>query len=310
MPVPDPRLPLIVILGPTAVGKTAVSIALAQRLHAEIVSADSRLFYRGMDIGTAKPTAQERQNLPHHLIDVAEPHETWSLALFQRQAMAVINDIHQREKLPFLVGGTGQYIRAITEGWDIPEQAPDASMRNSLETWARGIGAQGLYKRLQVIDPKAAANIDARNLRRTVRALEVIFRTGVRFSDQRQRGKAPFDVLQIGLSRPREELYARIDQRIENMFVEGFVKEVQVLLDKGYNRDLPSMSAIGYAQIASYLEGEATLDEAVVEIKRHTRQFVRRQTNWFKHTDPDIHWFEMDKDTVDAVEESVRNFIE
>ncbi|KAA3648763.1 MAG: tRNA (adenosine(37)-N6)-dimethylallyltransferase MiaA [Chloroflexi bacterium] len=309
MPLADPRPPLIVILGPTAVGKTAISIELAQRLDAEIISVDSRLFYRGMDIGTAKPTFHERRTVPHHLIDVADPDETWSLALFQHQAMDIIEDIHAKGRLPFLVGGTGQYIRAITEGWNIPEQAPDESMRNALEAWGSKIGADGLYQRLQVLDSNAAANIDARNLRRTVRALEVTLRTGVRFSEQRQKGEAPYNVLQIGLTRPRPELYERIDQRIENMLTNGFVGEVQALLDKGYSRDIPSMSAIGYTQIAAHLQGETTLEEAVVEIKRLTRQFVRRQANWFKPTDPDIHWFEMGNDTGDAVEDTVRSFI-
>ena len=175
--------------------------------------------------------------------------------------------------------------------------------------WGEEIDAVGLHERLQVIDPDAAARIDARNQRRTVRALEVSLRTGVRFSEQRQKGDRPYRVLQIGLSRPREELYARVDQRIEAMLAAGFVDEVVNLLNKGYNRDLPSMSAIGYNQIAAHLQGEMTLDDAIVEIRRLTRQFVRRQANWFKPTDPALHWIEMDEDVVDAVEKTVRKFI-
>ena len=310
MPLADSRPLLIVILGPTAVGKTGLAIELAQRLNGEIVSADSRLFYRGMDIGTAKPTEQELASVPHHLIDVADPDDTWSLALFQREAYQAIETIHGIGKLPFLVGGTGQYIRAVTvEGWEIPKQAPDDSLRNILENWGEDIGSEGLYQRLQLLDPEAANKIDSRNLRRTVRALEVTLRTGVRFSTQRRKGSAPYQLLQIGLSRPRDELYKRIDQRIEKMLADGFVEEVQALLDAGYSPELPAMSAIGYSQIGTHLEGETSLEEAVVEIKRLTRQFVRRQANWFKPDATDIHWFDMNEGAVDAVEEAVRKFI-
>ncbi|WP_299027916.1 tRNA (adenosine(37)-N6)-dimethylallyltransferase MiaA [uncultured Thermanaerothrix sp.] len=293
--------PVVVIVGPTAVGKTEVAIQVAQHLDAEIVSADSRLFYRGMDIGTAKPSVEERQHVPHHLIDVAEPDEIWNLALYQREVVRVIADIHRRGKLPLLVGGTGQYIRAIIEGWEIPPQAPDTRLRHVLERWAQEVGANALHQKLELLDPVAAQSIDPRNVRRTIRALEVIFRTGKRFSAQRRRGGVHYSFLIIGLKRPRPELYRRIDQRIEQMLNQGLVGEVQALLAKGYSPDLPPLTAIGYREIIQYLEGKISLDEAVTLIKRRTRDFVRRQATWFREDDPRIHWLEVDEWTVKRV---------
>lgn len=301
------KQPLIVILGPTAVGKTAVSIELADRLNGEIVSADSRLLYRGMDIGTAKPSELEVRGVPHHLIDVAEPDEMWSLAIYQRNAYQAIDGIHRRGKLPFLVGGTGQYIRSIIEGWRIPPQRPDYELRDALTHWGDIIGSQGLYERLERIDPVAASTIDHRNVRRTVRALEVIFKTGQRFSDLRRKQECRYAPLVLGLDRPREALYARIDQRIEEMLAQGLVTEVQGLLHAGYAPDIPTMSAIGYGEIIEYLEGEISLDEAVSLIKRNTRVFVRRQANWFKADDPNINWFTATGNIVDELEAFIRS---
>jgi tRNA dimethylallyltransferase len=298
--------PLIVILGPTASGKTEIAIQLAERLDGEIVSADSRSFYRGMDIGTAKPTRSERTRVPHHLVDVADPDEIWSLAIFQRAARQAIAGIHSRQHLPFLVGGTGQYIRAVLEGWQVPEGGPDLRLRAALERWAEAIGAQGLYDRLAILDPVAAGQIDFRNIRRTVRALEVILRTGKRFSAQRRRGGSSYRTLVFGLTRSRAELYERIDARIEAMFEAGLVSEVQALLDKGYSPDLPTLSAIGYREVIDHLQGEISLEEAVVRMKRNTRQFVRRQANWFKEDDPEIMWFKVGLQTVGEIEAVIR----
>jgi tRNA dimethylallyltransferase len=300
---------LIAIVGPTAVGKTKIAVQLAERLGGEIVSADSRLFYRGMDIGTAKPTLAERQHVPHHLIDVADPDETWSLALFQQRAGQTISEIHARQHLPFLVGGTGQYLRAVVEGWEIPRVEPDPRLRLALEDWARQIGPVELHARLAVLDEVAAKRIDPRNLRRTVRALEVILSTGRRFSDQRQRGRPIYRLLVLGLACPRPELYARIDARIDDMLAMGLVDEVRQLLARGYSPDLPTFSAIGYREMIAYLQGKYGLEEAVAEIKRHTRIFVRRQANWFKPNDPGIHWFESSPGVVDEMENSIRTFI-
>lgn len=299
--------PLVVIVGPTAVGKTEIAIRLAETLGGEIVSVDSRLFYRGMDIGTAKPTPEEQSRAPHHLIDVADPDKVWSLADFQRAAAQTIGEIQARDRLPFLVGGTGQYIRAVLQGWEIPDQAPDPSLRAALETWRRAIGPDGLHRRLALLDPPAAAAIDARNVRRTIRALEVILRTGRRFSVQRQRARSPYALLIIGLKRPRAELYQRVDQRIQAMLAEGFIDEVRGLLARGYSPDLPTLSAIGYREIGAYLRGRMTLDEAVNQIKRLTRRFVRHQGAWFSENDPAIHWFEMEPETETRIAALIRD---
>lgn len=299
------KQPLVIILGPTAVGKTAISIALAQRLGGEIVSADSRLLYRGMDIGTAKPTMAEVNIVPHHLIDVAAPDAVWSLGIYQREAYLAIDQIYMRGKLPFLAGGTGQYIRSIIEGWRIPPQRPDIDLRDAITQWAEIIGSEGLHERLERLDPVAASMIDYRNLRRTVRALEVIFKTGERFSDLRLKQSCRYIPLTLGIDRPREILYQRVDQRIEQMLEQGLVQEVQGLLEAGFSPDLPTMSAIGYGEIIQYLQGEIGLDEAVALIKRNTRVFVRRQANWFKPDDDRINWFMIsgDDDEGDVIDE-------
>jgi tRNA dimethylallyltransferase len=307
MPLINYPNPLIVLVGPTAVGKTELSIQLAKQFGGEIVSADSRLFYRGMDIGTAKPSLTERQFVPHHLIDVAEPDEVWSLVSFQNAARQAIADIQSRGKLPFLVGGTGQYIRAVSQGWLVPPQEPDYRMRSALEKWAGDIGAFELHRRLALLDPTAAASIDYTNQRRTVRALEVIFCTGRLFSDQRQKSTSPYSLLIVGLIRPRTELYDRIDRRIEAMLAAGFADEVSCLLDKGYSAELPTLSAIGYREMISYIQGKISLEEAVVQMKHSTRQFVRRQANWFKLDDANIHWFNMNEKTIADIDAFIRS---
>ncbi len=297
---------MVVIVGPTAVGKTELAIRLAERLDGEVVSADSRLLYRGMDIGTAKPTLADRRRVPHHLIDIADPDEVWSLAEYQRAANRVICAIHARGRLPLMVGGTGQYVRAIIEGWKIPAQPPNPGLRNALEGWVREIGSLGLFDRLRVLDPVAAAGMDSQNVRRTIRAIEVIFGTGKRLSDQRRRGPSPYRLHIIGLTRPRKELYRRVDARIDAMFRAGFIGEVAALLEAGYAPDLPAFSAIGYREAIAHLRAEIDLPDAVDRIKRRTRQLVRRQSNWFREDDPFIHWFQMESDPLDDVERSVR----
>jgi tRNA dimethylallyltransferase len=305
----DAPRPAIAVVGPTAVGKTEISLQLAERLGGEIISADSRLFYRKMDIGTAKPSRAELGRVTHHLIDVANPDEIWNLAGYQGAAIGEIARIQARGHLPLLVGGTGQYIWSVIEDWIIPAQAPDERLRQALEHWAAEIGAQALYDRLAGIDPQAAAHIEARNVRRTVRALEVIFSTGRRFSEQRLKGESPYQWLIVGLIRPREELYRRVDQRIEAMIAQGFIDEVRDLLERGYSADLPTLSAIGYREIGAYVRGEMSLVDAVVLIKRLTRQFVRRQANWFKPDDPRIHWFECNENSTDEIEHYIRTAV-
>jgi tRNA dimethylallyltransferase len=298
--------PLVVIIGPTAVGKTSISITLAQKLNGEIVSADSRLLYRGMDIGTAKPTEAEMQGVPHHLINVASPDDIWSLAIYQRRAYQAIDDILEQGKLPILVGGTGQYVRSIIEGWRIPPQRPDYDLRDALSLWSEEIGAEGLHKILMRLDPDAAQKIDYRNQRRTVRALEVILKTGERFSDLRKKQACPYRPIILGIERPREELYERVDQRIEQMLEEGLIDEVKSLMAEGFSGDLPTMTAIGYGEIIQYLQGKIDFEEAVSLIKRNTRTFVRRQANWFKPDDPRITWFRASDKLALEMEEVIR----
>lgn len=296
MSAPTGKLPITVLVGATGVGKTAFSLNLAEQLDAEIVAADSRTLYRGMDIGTAKATKAEQQRVRHHLIDVADPDETWSLALYQQKSREVIHEILNRGKNVLIVGGTGQYIRALLQGWSPPELQPHPQLRSVLEQIGHERGKLALYQELERIDPKAAEAIEWQNLRRTVRALEVILTTGEKFSEQRALVEPPYDAYVIGLTRNREELYQRIDLRIDQMIADGLVEEVLALLNKGYSPEIPSMSAIGYREICEYLAGKITLEEAVTAIRKNTRTYVRRQANWFKPTDPTIHWYDISGD--------------
>jgi len=293
---------LIVLVGPTAVGKTALSLRLASHINAEIVSVDSRLVYRGMDIGTAKPLPQELSLIPHHLIDIIEPDQPWSLADFQQAAYQAIESIHDKGKIPLLVGGTGQYIKSILEQWDLPKQPPNPMLRNVLSQWSNQISAQQFHHYLEVLDPMAAQSIDPSNKRRVIRALEVIFQSGRKFSEQRKKGLPKYKSLIIGLHRLRPELYQRIDIRINNMVANGFVEEVKGLLAKGYSPHLPSMSAIGYREMVLFIKGRTTLVESIRLIQRATRNFVRRQANWFKLEDPEIHWFTINSQTESSIE--------
>lgn len=307
---PEEKKKVVIVVGPTAVGKTRLSIELAQRIDGEIVSADSRYLYRGMDIGSAKPSMEERMGVPHHLIDVANPDETWSLAQFSAQAKLIINEILSRKRVPIVVGGTGQYIRALTEGWSVPVMEPNPDLRIVLSTWAEEIGAQSLYQKLAILDPEALKFIDAPNVRRTIRALEVIFTTGQKFSDQRQKNPPDYQFWIVGLIRQRPELYALVDQRIENMFQQGLVDEVKLLMERGYNEELPSMSAIGYREVVQFVHGKLPLIEAKALMRHNTRQFIRRQANWFKPTDTNIHWYSMETNPVEKIVDDVNeNFL-
>lgn len=302
--------PLIVILGPTAVGKTEIAITVAEELNGEIISADSRTFYRGMDIGTAKPTPEQQSRVPHHLIDIAEPDEEWSLVRFSSVATEIIDAIHHRGRIPFLVGGTGQYIRATVEGWDPPPRAEDNTFREEMEKFVEEEGKDVLHQRLASIDPESAARIQSTNVRRVIRALEIYQITGVPASQQRIKSAPPYQVLQIGLRLSREVLYQRIDERIEIMLANGFVEEVRDLLNKGHSLDTPSMSAIGYKQIGRALLERTSMDDAIQEMRKLTRQFVRRQENWFKAEDPNINWFDVDDGVAKAVIQKVKKFLQ
>ncbi len=301
--------PLVAIVGPTAVGKTALSIELAQAVNGEIVSADSRQIYRHMDIGTAKPTPAERACVPHHLLDVVDPDQPMTLAEYQQLAYAAIEDIHRRGRVPLLVGGTGLYVRAVLDGLRIPEVPPDPELRARLEAEARVIGAEALHARLVALDPAAAARIDPRNVRRVIRALEVCLHAGQPISELQEATPPPYRVLRVGLTRPRPELYARIDARVDAMIAAGLVEEVRSLLARGYGPELPAMSGLGYRQICQYLAGERTLEEAVREIKRKTRRFVHQQQTWFRLDDPRIHWFDLSRTPYEAIVQFVRTWL-
>jgi tRNA dimethylallyltransferase len=288
----DDARPLIALVGPTAVGKTALALRLADELALEVVSADSRQVYRHMDIGTAKPTAPEQAHVKHHLVDVVDPDEPFTLAQYQQMAYAAINDIHDRKRLPLLVGGTGLYVKAVLEGLSIPHVEPNAHLREELLNEAATNGYQALHNRLREVDPVAAERIDARNVRRVVRALEVCYLLGQPISSVQRATPPPYRILRLGLAMPREHLYQRIDERVERMMAAGLVEEVRSLVARGYDYSLPAMSGLGYRQMGMYLRGEASLDEAVALIKRHTRRFVRQQANWFRSDDPIILWFD------------------
>ncbi|MFC2006371.1 tRNA (adenosine(37)-N6)-dimethylallyltransferase MiaA [Chloroflexota bacterium] len=300
---------LVAIVGPTAIGKSRAALHLAQDFNVEIVSADSRQVYRHMDIGTAKPGRQELSLVSHHLINIVNPDEDFSLAQYQQLAYRAIDDIQQRNKLVLLVGGSGLYVQAVLEGWAIPEVSPDPEFRHSLEEKAATGGAEELYQELLKVDPAAARSIDQRNVRRMIRALEVYRYTETPFSQLQQKKAPSFDTLVIGLTTDRTELYHRIDLRVDRMIEQGLVEEVRKLVAMGYNFNLPAMSSIGYKQIGMFLRGEMTLETATQQIKFETHRFARQQYNWFRLKDKRIHWFDIQDEVEAEITAEVAKFI-
>ncbi|OGO16785.1 MAG: tRNA (adenosine(37)-N6)-dimethylallyltransferase MiaA [Chloroflexi bacterium RBG_16_50_11] len=284
---------LIAIVGPTGIGKSRLALRLAAVFPGEIVSADSRQVYRYMDIGTAKPTPTELASIPHHLIDIVNPDDDFSLATYLEMARKAIDDIHARGKLPLLVGGTGLYIRAVLEGWQVPGVSPDRKFRYNIEKKVNESNINDIYQELVITDPDAAAKIDRRNVRRVIRALEVHAGTGQAFSRLGQKTPPSFTPFIIGLTAERSELYRIVDRRVDAMIERGLIQEVANLLKMGYDSNLPSMSGIGYRQIIQYLKGELTLEAARQKIKTETHRFIRHQYAWFRLTDERIHWFDI-----------------
>ncbi len=299
---------LVAIVGPTGVGKSQLALHLAQNLNGEIVNADSRQIYRYMNIGTAKPTSQELSLVPHHLIDIVNPDDNFSLAQYQHLAYEAIKDIQQRGKLTFLVGGSGLYVSSVLEGWGIPEVPPDPEFRRNLEREATVIGNDKLYQELVKVDPVAAQRIDPRNVRRTIRALEVYRTTGAPFTQLQNKQAPPFDMLIVGLTADRAELYRRIDQRVDGMMKQGLASEVKRLVGMGYGFNLPAMSGIGYKQIGAFLGGELTLETATQQIKFETHRFARHQYAWFHLNDSRIKWFNIQSRTESEIIALVSKF--
>ena len=301
---------LVAIVGPTGIGKSRLALRLAQTFHGEIVNADSRQVYRHMDIGTAKPGPKELSLVPHHLISIVNPDESFSLAQYQALTYQAIRDIQRRQRLPLLVGGSGLYVWAVLEGWKIPPVPPDLEFRRSLEKKAATTGADELYQELMKIDPNAAQKIDPRNVRRVIRALEVHRKAGASFSQLQGKEAPPFHILIIGLTTDRAELYRRIDLRIDEMLKQGLAAEVEKLVNMGYDFNLPAMSSIGYKQIGMFLKGELTLAEAIEQIKFETHRFVRHQYAWFRPKGDRIHWSDIKTQTDSEIEATLTKFLE
>jgi tRNA dimethylallyltransferase len=303
---------LVVILGPTASGKSDLAIKLAKKFKGEIISADSRQIYKGMDIGTAKPKGHQSsanshrslvsKGIRHYMINTVKPSQTLTLTEYKDRAIEVINNITRRGKVPFLVGGTGLYISSIVNNWLIPKVRPSKKLRNELE----GKTNKWLFKQLKKLDRETAANIDPQNKRRLVRALEVCLTSDLPFSKQRKRGNSLFNILEIGLDLEREKLYKGIGKRVDLMIRAGLVREVKSLIRRGYGWHLPAMSGIGYRQVGQYLRGEISLERAIELIKRDTRRYAKRQLTWFRK-DKRIRWIGGPKEAEKLIKKFLKN---
>lgn len=285
---------VLVLVGPTAVGKTRLSIELAKAFNAEIISGDSMQVYRGMDIGTAKITIDEMEGIPHHLIDVLNPDEAFSVALFQQACKELIPEIGARGKLPFIVGGTGLYVESVCYEFQFSEAGSDEAFREEQLQYALRCGAEALHARLAEVDPESAAKLHPNDQRRIIRALEIFHLTGQTLSEslKSQSKVSPYNLCIVGLTMDRSLLYNRIEERIDLMLAQGLVEEVKALLDAGLSRSLVSLQGLGYKEIAEHLLDGVPLADAVIKLKRDTRHFAKRQLSWFRHM-KDIHWVDV-----------------
>lgn len=291
------REKLVAIVGPTATGKTELSLELAEQFHGEIISGDSMQVYRGMDIGTAKAAPHELARVPHHLIDIISPAEEYSVALFQQSATRLITEINQRGRLPFLVGGTGLYIESVTHRFQFSQSAQDPELRDRLQRIAETEGVESLHARLAAVDPITAERLHPNDVKRVIRALEIYENTGCKMSDYQIRAEqSPYDLVMIGLTMERKILYQRINERVDRMIEAGLVEEVRRLLDQGYSPSLTSMQGLGYKELIPYLYGEITLEKAIQDIKKRTRHFAKRQLSWFRRM-KEIQWFDVTDST-------------
>ena len=291
------KRPLIVLTGPTAVGKTSLSISLAKAVNGEIISADSMQVYKKMDIGSAKIRPEEMQGVKHYLVDVLEPEEEFHIVKFQQMAKEAMEEIYEKGKIPILVGGTGFYIQAVTRDIDFTEAQQENTYRAELEKLAETEGAEYLHDRLKEVDPTSADTIHANNVKRVIRALEFYHQNGTPISahnEEQKKQTSPYNLAYFVLNAPRDILYERIDKRVDQMLEEGLVKEVEGLKREGYHRGMVSMQGLGYKEILAYLEGEYPLEEAVRILKRDTRHFAKRQLTWFRR-ESDVIWVDKDK---------------
>lgn len=310
----DEKKPLLIIAGPTAAGKSRLSVLLAEKINGEIISADSMQVYRHMDIGSAKITAQEMQGIPHHLIDILEPSEDFNVALFQNLAKQAMAEIYGRGRIPILVGGTGFYIQSILYDIDFTEEETDYAYRKSLEEFSDTKGAEALFERLKEADPESAAELHPNNVKRVIRALEYYHLTGQKISEhnKEQRKKtSPYDAFYFVLNMDRKKLYDRIDRRVDLMIQNGLVEEVKHLKEMGLNNKNVSMQGLGYKEILAFLNGDCSLEEAIYTIKRDTRHFAKRQLTWFRR-EPDAIWLDCDPDTrtsEDILEEIIQKHL-
>jgi tRNA dimethylallyltransferase len=304
-----------VILGPTASGKTPVGVKIAELLNSEVISADSRLVYRQLDIGTAKPTAEEMGPVPHHLIDIVNPDESFSVADYQSQAYQKMAEIFTEGKIPVIVGGTGLYIRALENNPSFQNQPPDDSVREKILEELDESGTDALYAELKEFDPSAAEKIHPNNIPRLVRALEVIRLTGRKFSegidsDESSENECPYKFVLYGLKPDRELLYTRINDRVDKMIADGWVEEVRRILDGGYTGNEKPLAGLGYRDMIKYVRGECTLGDAVERVKRDTRRFAKRQMTWFRSME-NIEWMEIDENSgiVETANKILENFM-
>ena len=291
------KKPLIVLTGPTAVGKTSLSIYLAKAVNGEIISADSMQVYKGMDIGSAKIRKEEMQGVTHYLVDILEPEEEFHIVKFQELAKAALEEIYAKGKIPILVGGTGFYIQAVTRDIDFTQAEQETSYREELEQFAKEKGAEYLHEKLREVDSKSAENIHANNVKRVIRALEFYHQNGTPISEHNEEQKqqtSPYNLAYFVLTAPREILYERLDRRVDQMMEEGLLEEVKSLRERGCHRGMVSMQGLGYKEILAYLEGEYPLEEAVRILKRDTRHFAKRQLTWFRR-EQDVIWVDKEQ---------------